>query len=278
MDSLTGKVALITGGARGMGRSHALRLAGEGANLILIDVCRDDATLNYPLATPQELEETGEAVRALGVKAVCFQADVAKYEELEEAVDAGRRELGGIDIVVANAGFSSYGRSWELTEEQWQATLGVNLTGAWHTSKAVLPDMIERGQGGSLVFISSTGGRRGVPNAAHYVSAKHGVVGLTRSIANEVGRYSIRANSIHPTGVPTEIIMNEAFRGQFGRSGAIPTEEELGQVLQKSHLLKVPWVEPIDISNAVLWLASDQARYVTGVALPIDAGYLARAG
>lgn len=261
-----------------MGRSHALRLAGEGANLILIDVCEDNPTLNYSLATTQELEETSEAARALGAKVVRAKADVAKFEELLQAIDQGRRALGGIDIVVANAGFSSYGRSWELTEDEWQATLGVNLTGAWHTAKAVLPDMIERGRGGSLIFISSTGGRRGVPNAAHYVSAKHGVVGLTRSIANEVGRYGIRANSIHPTGVPTEIILNEGFRGQFGRSGTTPTEEELGAILRKSHLLNVPWVEPIDVSNAVLWLASDQSRYVTGVALPIDAGYLARAG
>jgi len=191
---------------------------------------------------------------------------------LQAAFDEGVAELGRIDAVVANAGIASYGKAWELTAEQWKDMIDVNLTGVFHTAKVAIPKLIEQGSGGSITFTSSIGGLKGIQHVAHYVSAKHGIVGLMRTLANELGPYRIRVNTIHPTNVDTIMIQNPGTWGMFAPDDPEPTQEKAMPGFMSLNTLPVPWVECDDISNALLFLASDEARYITGVTLPVDAG------
>ncbi|MBW0103068.1 mycofactocin-coupled SDR family oxidoreductase [Pseudonocardia sp. KRD291] len=269
---MEGKVAFVTGAARGQGRSHAVRLAQEGADIIAVDVCAPIASVDkYPAATRADLDETVAEVEKLDRRIVARVADVRDSDGLRAALDDGVAELGGLDTVVANAGIASYGMSVDLTEQMWQDMLDVNLTGVWHTAKAAVPHLRARGAG-SMVFTSSIGGLKGIMQVAHYVSAKHGLVGLMRTMANELAADSIRVNTVHPTNVDTHMIQNPGTYGMFAPDDPEPTREAAMAGFMSLNALPVPWVDPVDISNAVLFLSSDEARYVTGVALPVDAG------
>ena len=268
-----GKVAFVTGAARGQGRSHAIRLAQEGADIIAVDLCGQVASVPYPMATPDDLAETVKEVEALDRRIVANQADVRDYAALKQALDDGVAQLGRLDIVSANAGIGSAPvKSWEIDEPTWQTMIDINLSGVWHTAKAAIPHLIEGGNGGSIILTSSAAGLKAYENIAHYVSAKHGVVGLMRTLALELAPYSIRVNSIHPTQVDTPMIQNEPTWRLFRPDLEHPTKEDFAPASQAVNALPIPWVEPVDISNAVLFLASDEGRYVTGVTLPVDAG------
>ena len=266
-----GKVAFITGAARGQGRSHAIRLAQEGADIIAVDVCEDVDTVPYHGATQEDLAETVKAVEALDRRIVASKADVRDYASLKSALDDGVAQLGRLDIVSANAGIFSTAPTAELTEESWGQMIDINLSGVWRTCKAAIPHLIAN-NGGSIIITSSGAGLKGFPNFAHYVSAKHGVVGLMRTLALELAPNSIRVNSLHPTNVNTDMIQNEAMYKLFVPGSENPTKEEFAAVSQSMQALPIPWVEPVDISNALLFLASDEGRYITGVTFPVDAG------
>jgi (+)-trans-carveol dehydrogenase len=269
---VAGKVALITGAARGQGRSHALRLAEEGADIIALDICRQIESVPYPLATPEDLEETARQVKEIGVNVVTREVDVRDGEALASAVNDGVAQLGRLDIVVANAGILSVGASFELSEQAWSQMIDTNLSGVWRTTKAAVPHLIAGGNGGSIVLTSSVAGLIGQPGIGHYVAAKHGVVGLMKTLALELAPLSIRVNCIHPTTVNTEMIMNEPTYRIFLPDDPHPTKEKFAAPAGEMNALPVPWIEPGDVSNAVLFLASDEARYITGISLPIDAG------
>jgi SDR family mycofactocin-dependent oxidoreductase len=271
-----GKVAFITGAARGQGRSHAIRLAQEGADIIAVDLAEDVPSVRrfYPGATEADLAETVKQVEALDRRIVATKADVRDYAALKAALDDGVSQLGRLDIVSANAGIFIFGDQTHLvSEEDWADVTNINLTGVWHTTKAAIPQLIEQGTGGSIILTSSTAGLKGTPNVGPYTASKHAVVGLMRTLALELAPHSIRVNSVHPTSVGTDMILNEATYKLFMPDVEHPTRAQAAEVFQTINALPIPWVEPVDISNAVLWLASDEARYVTGVTLPVDAGY-----
>ena len=269
MGRVDGKVAFVTGAARGQGRSHALRLAEEGADIIAIDLCAQVESVPYPMATPEDLQETVDAVEALDRRIVAGEADVRDYDAVKAALDAGVAELGRLDIVCANAGIGSFAPAAELSEQTWREMIDINLTGVWNTCKAALAHISD---GGSLVLTSSAAGLMGIPNVAHYAAAKHGVVGLMRTLAQELAPRMIRVNSIHPTTVDTPMVRNDALFSLFRPDLEHPTVDDFVEAAAEMNLLPIPWVEPRDVSNAVLFLASDESRYITGVALPIDAG------
>jgi SDR family mycofactocin-dependent oxidoreductase len=265
-----GKVAFITGAARGQGRSHALRLAQEGADIIAVDVCEDVAGVPYPGATEADLAETVKQVEELDRRIVAQPADVRDLSALQRVVDEGLSQFGHIDVICANAGIATFGGALELTEETWQTMIDVNLTGVWKTVRAAAPPMVERGEGGSIILTSSTAGLVAFPNLAHYVSAKHGVTGLMRALAVELAQSRIRVNSVHPTTVDTPMVQNPAMYELFGMPGA--SRDEAAQGFKGVNALPIPWVEAVDISNAVLFLASDESRYITGTTVQVDAG------
>jgi SDR family mycofactocin-dependent oxidoreductase len=270
---VAGKVAFITGAARGQGRSHAIRLAQEGADIIAVDICEDVPGIPYPGPTEDDLAETAKQVEALDRRIVATKADVRDYPALKAAVDDGVAQLGRLDIVSANAGIgASPVKAWEMDDSTWQTMVDINLTGVWHAAKAAIPHLIEGGNGGSIILTSSAAGLQAYENIAHYVSAKHGVVGLMRTLALELAPHMIRVNSIHPTQVDTDMIQNEATYRLFRPDLEHPTREDFASASQSVNALPIPWVEPVDISNAVLFLASDEGRYITGVTLPVDAG------
>lgn len=269
-----GKVALITGAARGQGRSHAMRLAQEGADIIAVDHCADIDTVDYPMATADDLAVTVKEVEALGRRVVAAQGDVRDFESIRRAVDAGVEQLGRLDIVCANAGILSNGSSHELSEDTWGQMIDINLSGVWRTCKAAIPHIIAGGRGGSIVLTSSVAGLRSYSGVSHYVSAKHGVVGLMKTLAQELAPHSIRVNTVNPTQVDTDMIQNESMYHLFCPDIEAPSREDFGEASAATILLPIDWVESIDVSNAVLFLASDEARYITGVALPIDGGAL----
>jgi SDR family mycofactocin-dependent oxidoreductase len=274
MGKLDGKVAFITGAARGQGRSHALRLAQEGADIIAVDICAQVDSVGYPLATPEDLAETVRQVEALDRRIVASPADVRDSAALKRAVDEGVAELGRLDIVLANAGIASFATVEELTDELWDDMIDVNLTGVFKTVRAAVPHLRSHGQGGAIVITSSTAGIKGMANLAHYVAAKHGVVGLMKTLANELAPDMIRVNSVHPTSVDTDMIHNDQIYGLFvpDKPASEVTRDEAGEVFQALNALPIRWVDPVDISNAILFLVSDDARYITGVQLPVDAG------
>ena len=267
--SLKGKVALITGAARGQGRAHAVRLASEGADIIAIDLCDQIASVPYPLATPDDLAATVKLVEDTGARIVAKEADVRDRASLSAAAQAGVDELGRLDIVVANAGIAPM----QSGDDGWRDVIDVNLTGVYNTIKAAIPTMVKQGIGGSIVLISSAAGLAGVasPDAGSvgYAAAKHGVVVLMRVYANLLAKQSIRVNSIHPTGVETPMINNDFTRGWLAKMAA--DSDSPGSM---GNALPVEVLQPEDIANAVAWLVSDQARYITGVTLPVDAGFL----
>jgi SDR family mycofactocin-dependent oxidoreductase len=267
-----GKVAFITGAARGQGRSHAITLAREGADIIAIDLCAQIGSVPYPMATPQDLAQTVKEVEATGRRIVATVADVRDYDALKDALDDGVAQLGRLDIVSANAGITSYGRAQELPEQTWQDVIDVNLTGEWHAAKAAIPHLRAAGRSGSIILTSSDLGLKAAANQAHYVSASHGVIGLMRTLALELAPDFIRVNALAPTAVDTPMVMNSATYRLLRPDLENPTADDMAGPAAALNALPIPWVEPVDISNAVLWLASDEARYVTGVALPVDAG------
>jgi SDR family mycofactocin-dependent oxidoreductase len=261
---VAGKVAFITGAGRGQGRSHAIRLAEEGADIIAVDICRDYDTVPYAMATEGDLAQTVKAVEALDRRIVATQADVRDAAVLRAAVDDGVAQLGRLDIVSANAGICTV-QSWdEVTPAVWQDTLETNLTGVWNTMVVSVPHLIAAG-GGSIICTSSTAGIKGLPYLAPYVAAKHGVVGIARTMANELAIHKIRVNTVHPTGVDTPM-----GTGLGGLESLIGRDPNLGPIYMNT--LPVEVVDPRDISNAVLFLASDEARYVTGLEFTVDAG------
>jgi (+)-trans-carveol dehydrogenase len=265
-----GKVAFITGAARGQGRSHAIRLAQEGADIIAVDICQDVPGVPYPGATQADLDQTVKEVESLDRRIVAQQADVRDLAALQAAVDEGMAQFGHIDVVCANAGIGTFGPAMDLSEDDWQSVIDINLTGVWKTVKAAARPMVERGAGGSIILTSSTAGLVAFPNLGHYTAAKHGVVGLMRVLAVELAPLSIRVNSVHPTTVDTPMVQNPAMYELFGMPGA--TREQAAEGFKAINALPIPWVEAVDISNAVLFLASDEARYVTGTTLQVDAG------
>jgi SDR family mycofactocin-dependent oxidoreductase len=266
---LQGKVALITGAARGQGRAHAVRLGSEGADIIAVDLCEQIASVPYPLATPEDLAATVKLVEDTGARIVAKQADVRDRESLSAAVRAGIDEFGRLDIVVANAGIAPMASG----DDGWRDVIDVNLTGVYNTIKVAIPTMVKQGGGGSIVLISSAAGLAGVgsPDAGSvgYAAAKHGVVGLMRVYANLLAGQNIRVNSIHPTGVETPMINNEFTREWLAKMAA-----QTDQPRSLGNALPVEVLQAEDIANAVAWLVSDQARYITGVTLPVDAGFL----
>lgn len=270
-----GKVAFITGAARGQGRSHAVRLAQEGADIIAVDVCREMDSTPYPGATEEDLAETVAQVEALDRRIVATVADVRDGDALRAAVDDGVAQLGGrLDVVSANAGVFGFGDlAQDVSEEDWDEIVSINLTGVWQTCRVAIPHMVDAGNGGSIIITSSTAGIKGTPAVSAYTASKHAVVGLMRTLALELADHSIRVNTIHPTGVETDMIMNDKAFGLFLPDAESPTKEDAAEVFQATNALPVPWIQPVDISNGVLWLASDEARYVTGTELKIDAGY-----
>ena len=271
---LEGKVAFITGAARGQGRSHAIKLASEGADVIAVDLCGQIASVQYAMSTLEDLAETVKEVESYDRRIVARQADVRDPAALTAALEDGFAELGRIDIVLANAGILANAVTEADPVQAFLDTIAVNLFGVRNTVHAAVPHMIEQGTGGAIVLTSSTRGLTGrggtgTGGQEGYVAAKHGIVGLMRSYANWLAQYSIRVNSVHPTGVNTPMIMNEAM-DEYVKS--VPG---LANALA-ANLMPVPVVEPIDVSNAIAWLVSDDARYVTGVTLPVDAGYCAK--
>jgi (+)-trans-carveol dehydrogenase len=266
-------VAFITGAARGQGRSHAIRLAQEGADIIAVDLCDQVASVGYPLATPPDLDETARQVAALGRQVVTAQADVRDYQGLAKILEDAVAQLGRLDIVSANAGILSHGTADVLEEASWRDMIDINLTGVWHTAKAAVPHLIAGGRGGSIVLTSSGVVMKGIPNFAHYVSAKHGLVGLMRTMARELASHFIRVNTLHPGNVDTAMVRNPETLGLFRPDLESPTVEDATDIFKATNAMPVPWVESVDISNALLFLASDEARYITGVSLPVDAGY-----
>ena len=269
-----GKVAFVTGAARGQGRSHAVRLAEEGADIIAVDVCKkvtDDSQI--PASTPDDLAETADLVKGLNRRIVTAEVDVRDYDALKTVVDGGVEQLGRLDIIVANAGIGNGGQTLDKTSEtDWNDMIDINLSGVWKSVKAAVPHLISGGHGGSIILTSSVGGLKPYPHTGHYIAAKHGVIGLMRTFAVELGQHSIRVNAVCPTNVNTPMFMNEGTKKLFRPDLENPGVDDLAAAAQFMHVLPIGWVEPIDISNAVLFLASDEARYVTGLPVTVDAG------
>lgn len=253
-----------------------MRLAEEGADIIAADLCEDVGTVPYAGASQEDLGETVNQVEALDRRIVGRKADVRDFEALKRAIDDGVTELGRLDIVSANAGILSFGSLAEMPEETWRTMIDTNLTGVWHTVKAAIPHLISGGRGGSVVLTSSVAGLKGMQNIGHYVSAKHGVVGLMRALALELGEYGIRVNTLNPTNVDTLMIRNEGMYRLFRPDLEAPGREEFEEGSRAMHVLPTPWVQPMDISSALVFLASDEARYITGVTLPVDAGAITK--
>jgi SDR family mycofactocin-dependent oxidoreductase len=274
MGEWSGKVAFITGVARGQGRSHALEFARRGASIGGLDICAPIATVPYDLAARSDLEQTAKQIGSAGGQAVLEVADVRDPDGVRSVVARVLEAFGRIDVVVTNAGVFSVGDPLTLSPQTWRDVLDVNLTGVWNTVQACLPAMVEGGRGGSVVMTSSIGGVQGLLQCPHYVASKHAVIGLMRSLANELAPHRIRVNAVCPTNVNTPMIQNPANYRTFRPDLEEPRSEDIVGVAAEMHLLDVPWVEPEDVTAAVVWLASDAARYLTGVALPVDAGLL----
>jgi SDR family mycofactocin-dependent oxidoreductase len=273
MGVLEGKVAFITGAARGQGRSHAVRLAEEGADIIAVDICDQMPSVAYAMGTDDDMAETTAMVEALDRRIVARKADVRDYKTLVAVVAEGVAELGPVDIILANAGIAPMGGGSENDPEMlWRDVIDVNLTGVWNSVRAALPSMVEAGRGGAIVITSSTAGLKGlgggIDSGLAYTASKHGVVGIMRGLAVSLAPQSIRVNTVHPTGVDTPMVNNEVMQSFLAANAAA------GSFMQNA--LPVEMVQPVDISNAIVWLVSDAARYVTGVTLPVDAGFVVK--
>jgi SDR family mycofactocin-dependent oxidoreductase len=271
-----GKVVLITGVARGQGRSHAVKFAQEGASIAGLDIAEAIPTVTYEGATPDDLAETLRLIDQAGGKSIIVQADVRDQSAVDKLVQDALRTFGRIDIVLPQAGITTLGPLWELSEQHWEEMIGINLTGVWRTLRAAIPPMIERKVGGSIVMTGSIAGLAGMPNAAHYAATKHGVNGIVKSLANELAPHRIRVNSVNPTNVATPMILDPAVYRFFRPDLDNPSKEDAMAAFGSYLLLDQPWVEAEEVSNAVLWLCSEEARSITGVQLPIDAGTLVK--
>ena len=267
--ALQGRVAFITGAARGQGRAHAIRLAREGADIIALDICAPvSESITYAAATPEELAETVRAVEAEGRKVLAREVDIRDDAALRQLVSDGVEQFGRLDILVANAGVLSWGRVWELTDEQWDAVIGVNLSGTWRSLRAVIPAMIEAGNGGSIVVVSSSAGLKATPGNGHYSAAKHGLVGLTNTLAIELGEFAIRVNSIHPYSVDTPMVEPELMMQVFA--------EHPRYVHSFGPMLLQPngFMAADEVSDVVVWLAGAGSGTLTGAQIPVDKGVL----
>lgn len=273
---LVGRVAFITGAARGQGRAHAIRLANDGADIIAIDICGPiSETISYPLATPEELAETVRAVEATGRKVLARQVDVRDLAALQQVVADGVEQFGRLDIVVANAGVLSWGRIWEMSEEQWNTVVDVNLNGTWRTLRAAVPAMIEAGNGGSIVIVSSSAGLKATPGNAHYAASKHGLTALTNSLALEAGEFGIRVNSIHPYSIDTPMVEKDAMMALFAKHPTFihsfapmpyhPVNHQGKKGLQE-------FMTAEEVSDVVAWLASDASGTISGSQIAVDRG------
>jgi SDR family mycofactocin-dependent oxidoreductase len=271
------RTVFITGAAHGMGRCHALAFAREGARLVLCDACRQYSTVPYSLARPAELASLVSEIERMGHPVIAAQVDVTDLSAMQSLAERAQREIGPIDILVANAGLYSFAPSWELTEEQWDETVNVDLKGVWITCKVCIPQMLNR-RSGKIICISSTAGLKGMANLAHYVAAKHGVLGLVKTLAIELAPYNINVNAVCPTSVDTAMCRNQALFDVFaGGPGPMATYEHMLDLTNRLNLFPDRNLLPPEaISAAILWLASDEARHLTGCALPVDAGYLTR--
>jgi NAD(P)-dependent dehydrogenase (short-subunit alcohol dehydrogenase family) len=243
MGRVEGKVTLISGAARGQGRAHALRQAQEGAKIVAFDACTSYDSVPYSMPTLDDLKETERLVTEAGGEIVVRQGDVRDPDQVEEM----------------------FGRAWELTKQQWDEMIDVNLTGVFNTIRAATPRLIDQGEGGSLILTSSVAGTQGMRNVAHYVAAKHGVIGLMRAFSNETAEFNIRVNAICPTTVSTDMIL-------FVPDDPAPSREQAGAALMRNKPFNTPWVEPVDVANVGLWLASDESRYITGIMVPVLGG------
>lgn len=271
------QVVLITGAARGQGRAHALAFAREGAHLVLCDTLRQYASVPYALSSPEELAQVAYEIKAMGQRVIAVHADVTDLDEMQQLADMALAQVGPIDIAVANAGLYSFGSTWELTEQQWDETLAVALKGVWITCKVVIPHMLPRRRG-KIICIGSTGSFKGLPGLGHYVAAKHGVVGLVKSLAIELAPFNVNVNAVCPTTVDTTMINNQAFYEYFA-GGPLPHANRdyvIARMNEMNLFADRGMLGPEDISAAVLWLASEEARHITGYALPVDAGFLTR--
>jgi SDR family mycofactocin-dependent oxidoreductase len=269
-------VALITGAARGQGRAHAIRLADDGADIIAIDICRPISdTITYPLATPEELADTVRAIEATGRKALAREVDIRDLAALQQVVADGIEQFGRLDVLVANAGVLSWGRLFEMSEEQWEAVIDVNLNGTWKTIRAAVPAMIEAGNGGSIIIVSSSAGLKATPGNGHYSASKHGLVALTNALAIEVGEYGIRVNSIHPYSIETPMVEKEAMMQLFSKYPNYihsfspmpyrPVNHQGKKGLQE-------FMEPEEVSDVVAWLAGDGSATISGSQIAVDRG------
>jgi SDR family mycofactocin-dependent oxidoreductase len=276
MGLLDGHVAFITGIARGQGRSHALTLAREGANIIGLDVCAKPSTTPYPGATEDDLQETVRQVQEVGGKVFADIADTRDYSAVQRVFDQGLEQFGRVDIVLPNAGICSGAKTWELSPDAWREMIDINLNGVFHTVKAAIPTLIAQNQGGSIVFTGSTEALKGAENISSYAASKHGVTGLMTSLARELGRYNIRVNSVNPTCVDTHMINNDFVYGLFRPDLDKPTRADVTDTFASTHLLPVPWIQPQDVSNAILYLVTEPGRYITATPLVIDAGFIVK--
>ncbi|GFG63225.1 putative NAD-dependent oxidoreductase [Mycobacterium kubicae] len=267
--SLQGRVAFVTGAARGQGRAHAVRLAAAGADIIALDICAPVSdTVTYTPATAEDLNETVRAVEAQGRKVLAREVDVRDDPALRQLVADGIEQFGRLDIVVANAGVLGWGRLWELTDEQWDTVIGVNLTGTWRTLRATVPAMIEAGNGGSIVVVSSSAGLKATPGNGHYSASKHGLTALTNTLAIELGEYGIRVNSIHPYSVETPMIEPEAMMEIFAKHPSFIHSFPPMPVQPKG------FMTPEEVSDVVVWLAGDGSVTLSGTQVPVDKGAL----
>jgi SDR family mycofactocin-dependent oxidoreductase len=284
---VAGKVAFITGGGHGQGRSHAVRLAEEGADIVLVDACKTiNEAVTYPMSSPDELAYTAELVEKQGRRVLAREADVRNYGSLAAVVEEAMSEFGRIDILCGNAGIISYHWAWEIPEDAWDDVIGVNLKGAWNSVRAVVPHMMKDRKGGSIILTSSSAGIRGLPFMAHYVASKFGVVGLAKTLANELGQYNIRVNTIHPGAV----VGSGDFVSAMGTQDKTPFElfSQYPEFAPGPGSLRDPngpddarystraGQDTRNISEAVLWLASDESRFVTGIQVPVDDGQVNR--
>ena len=273
---LDGRVAFITGAARGQGRAHAIRLANDGADIIAVDICRPiSETITYPLATSEELAETVQAVEATGRKVLAREVDVRDLEALQKVVADGVEQFGRLDIVVANAGVLSWGRMFEMSEEQWDTVIDVNLNGTWRTIRAAVPAMIEAGNGGSIIIVSSSAGLKATPGNGHYSASKHGLVAITNALAIEVGEFGIRVNSIHPYSIETPMVEKKAMMDLFTKYPSYVHSFAPMPYQPVNHQSKKGLMEfmmPEEVSDVVAWLAGDGSATISGSQIAVDRG------